>query len=269
MSRFNLEILLGTILVLLTAIILVIYGLNEQNRMALAAEEHQAQAIEVGASLYQNNCSGCHGVKGEGIPGLCPPLNDANFFTNRLTEVGWAGSLEDYIVSTVSSGRVVSTRPDEFAGQGRPAMPAWHEDFGGPLRGDQIDSLAVFVMNWEATALGEVVIEGLPIPTPRPEEAADPVARGQQVFLNAGCGGCHTIAGLSSGTVGPELTQIGSLAENMVPDQSAEEYIHQSIVDPSAFVVEGFPDNVMPKNFETTLTGEQLADLVAFLLSKQ
>ena len=269
MSRFNLEILLGTILVLLTGILLIIYGLNEETRMALAAEEQQAQAIEVGAALFQSNCSGCHGAKGEGIPGLCPPLNDANFFTNRLTDVGWAGSLEDYVVSSVSSGRVVSTRPDQFAGQGRPAMPAWAEEFGGPLRADQVDSLAAFVMNWEATALGEVVIEGLPIPTPQPEEASDPAARGQRVFLNAGCGGCHTIAGLSSGTVGPELTDIGTMAATMVPGQSAEDYIRQSIVDPSAFVVEGFPDNVMPKNFTTTLSDEEIADLVAYLSSLQ
>src|SRR4030065_1934868 len=141
MSRFNFEIFLGTILVVLTSVIMIIYGLNEEGRRARAAEEHQAQAIEVGASLFENNCSGCHGAKGEGIPGLCPPLNDANFFTNRLTDVGWAVSLEDFVVSSVSSGRVVSTRPDQFAGQGRPAMPAWAEEFGGPLRGDQVDRL--------------------------------------------------------------------------------------------------------------------------------
>jgi mono/diheme cytochrome c family protein len=268
MSRFNLEILLGVVLVLLTAIILIIYGLNEEERMAFAAEEQQAQAIEVGATLYQNNCSGCHGVKGEGIPGLCPPLNDPHFFTDRLTEVGWAGTLEDYVIATVSSGRVASTRPDEYAGQGRPAMPAWHEDYGGPLRADQVDSLAAFVMNWEATALGEVVIEGLPVPTPRPEEAADPLARGRQVFLNAGCSGCHTIQGVSSGTVGPELTQIGTVAGTRVAGQSAEEYIHQSIVDPSAHLVEGF-DDLMPKNFAETLSDEELADLVAYLTSLQ
>jgi mono/diheme cytochrome c family protein len=267
MSRFNFEILLGTILVALTGIVLIIYGFNEENRMAKAAEEQQAQAIEVGAILFQNNCSGCHGAKGEGILGLCPPLNDREFFTDRLAEVGWAGSVEDYIVSTISSGRVVSTRPDQFAGQGRPAMPAWSEEYGGPLRADQIDSLAAFVMNWQATALGEVVIEGLPIPTPRPEEANDPVARGRQVFLTSGCGGCHTIEGISSGTVGPNLTDIGSVAATMVSGMSAEDYIHQSIVDPSAFVVPGFPDNVMPKNFSQTLSAEQISDLVAYLSS--
>jgi hypothetical protein len=38
-------------------------------------------------------------------------------------------------------------------------------------------------------------------------------------------------------------------------------------VDPNAHVVEGFPENVMPQNFEELLSQEQMEDLVAFLLS--
>lgn len=269
MSRLNLTIILGTILVLVTSIFMIMYGLNEENRMARTGEEFQAQSIEVGASLFENNCTGCHGTKGEGIPGLCPPLNDRNFFENRLKEVGWAGSLEDYIVSTVSGGRAVSTRPDQYAGQGRPAMPAWSDEFGGPLRPDQIRDLAQFILNWERTAKGEVVIEGLPTPTPGPEEAADPAARGKQVFLSYGCTGCHAMEGLSTAVVGPNLTNIATVAETRVPGMSAEEYIHQAIVDPSAYVVEGFPDNVMPKDFQTRMTEQELSDVVAFLLAQK
>jgi len=269
MSRINFEIILGTILVFASAVILIYYGLNEEDRMAKAAEEQQAQAIEVGATLFEINCTGCHGPKGEGITGLCPPLNDQNFFTNRLNEVGWSGSLEDYIISTVSSGRATSTRPDQYAGQGKPAMPAWSDEFGGPLRPDQIHDIAQYILNWEATAKGEVVIEGLPTPTPRPEELADPVARGLQVYLDRGCGGCHTLDGLSAGVVGPNLTQIGTVAATRVPGQSAEQYIHESILNPGAHVVEGYPDNVMPRNFGELIPPEQLDDLIAFLLAQQ
>jgi len=106
----------------------------------------------VGAELFEINCSGCHGKQGEGIPGLCPPLNDKYFFESRLSDVGWSGTLEDYIVATVASGRLNSTRPKLYAGQGTPAMPAWSEEFAGPLREDQIRSIATFVLNWEPTA---------------------------------------------------------------------------------------------------------------------
>jgi mono/diheme cytochrome c family protein len=267
MTRLHFEIFLGTILVLLTAIVIVVYGLNEEERMTRFARAQQAQAIEVGAALYENNCKDCHGLRGEGVLGLCPPLNDRHFFTDRLAEVGWSGTLEDYIVATISSGRLASTRPDQFAGQGHPAMPAWSEEFGGPLRADQIRYIANYVMNFEATALEQVILPELPTPVPPPEEQADPVARGRRVFLNAGCGGCHTIEGLTSGTAGPNLTNIGTVAATRVPGKSAEDYIHESILFPSAYIVEGFTD-IMPKTFDELLSDQQIEDLVTFLLEQ-
>jgi mono/diheme cytochrome c family protein len=269
MTRLQLQMIFGTILVLITAGVLIVFGLNENQRMARIEEVQTAQQIEVGADLFETNCSGCHGLKGEGIPGLCPPLNDKHFFTDRLKEVGWSGSLEDYIVATVSSGRLTSTRPDQYAGGGTPAMPTWSEQFGGPLREDQIRSIATFILNWEPTALQQVVLTELPTPTPSVAEQNDPVARGQKVFLESGCIGCHTIEGLSTGTVGPNLTQIGTEAADMVSGLSAEEYIRQSILTPNTFIVEGFPESVMPQNFGDSLSQGQLDDLVAFLLAQK
>ena len=146
-------------------------------------------------------------------------------------------------------------------------MPAWSDQYGGPLRPDQINDISTFILNWEATALEEVVIESIATPTPSPEESNDPVARGQRVYLDKGCGGCHTIEGLSAGTVGPNQTTIGALAENRIPGMSAEEYILESILDPSAFVIEDYPDDVMPKNYNELIESDQISDLVAFLLS--
>lgn len=268
MSRFNLEILFGIILVTLTTVIIIIYGLNEEERMVAESEAQHGRAIEVGAGLYELNCSGCHGLKGEGALGLCPPLNDAHFFTNRLQEVGWSGSMEDYIISTVSSGRSTSTRPDQFPGQGSPAMPSWSDQYGGPLRPDQIQNIATFILNWEATAVEGVVIEALPTPTPSAEDLADPVARGRQVYLDNGCGGCHTIEGLTAGVVGPNQTNIGTVAETRIPGMSAEDYIRESILDPSAYVVEGYQD-LMPKNYGELIEANQIDDLVAFLLAQK
>jgi mono/diheme cytochrome c family protein len=261
MTRLQIEITLGVLLVFITSIVLIFYGLNEQDRMARFEVGHAAQAVEVGAALYETNCSGCHGLKGEGVPNLCPPLNDRHFFTNRLQEVGWSGTLEDYIVATVSSGRLQSTRPELYAGGGVPAMPAWSDHFGGPLREDQIRYIASFVMNWEATAMGQVELTEIPTPA-----SDDPVVRGKAVFTSSGCGGCHAIEGLSAGTVGPELTHIGTLAETRVEGKSGEEYLHESVVNPSAHLVEGFTD-LMPKNFGDLLNTDQLNDLIAFLSS--
>ena len=269
MTRVQIEIILGIFLVLATSVVLIVIGLNEEERMAEFAKAQEAQSIEIGATLFEANCSGCHGPQGEGIVGLCPPLNDAHFFTNRLGEVGWSGSLEDYIVSTVASGRMSSTRPGEFVGQGNPAMPAWSDQYGGPLREDQVRSIAAFVMNWEATAIEGVTLEQLSTPTPSVEELADPVARGRQVYLDNGCGGCHTIEGLSAGTVGPNLTEIGVVAATRIEGVSASEYMLESILFPNAFIVDGYPENVMLQTFADSLDDQQLEDLTEFLLAQE
>jgi len=266
MSRTETQISLGVLLTLLTAAVIVLVGLREEDRMARYAAEQKAEAIEVGAELFEVNCSGCHGLKGQGIPGLAPPLNDRHFFTERLKEVGWEGSLEDYIIATISTGRPVSTRPEQYPGGGKPAMPAWAQRYGGPLRDDQIRNIAAFILNWEPIALGKVKVTE--ISTPPPEEAKDPIARGRQVFVERGCGGCHTIQGVSAGTIGPNLTQIGEIAATRKEGFSAEDYIRESILSPKAFVVEGFQP-LMPQNYGEQLSQQELDDLVAFLLAQR
>jgi mono/diheme cytochrome c family protein len=148
-------------------------------------------------------------------------------------------------------------------------MPAWSDQFGGPLRPDQINDISKYILNWEATALEDVVIETLATPTPSPDELEDPVARGQKVFLDNGCGGCHTIEGFSAGTVGPIQTNIGTVAGTRIPGMSADDYILESIMDPSAYIVDGYPDDVMLKNYGDLIGPDQLTDLVAFLLAQE
>jgi len=45
---------------------------------------------------------------------------------------------------------------------------------------------------------------------------------------------------------------------------SAEVYLRESIVDPSAYIVEGYSD-YMPKGFKFLLSEEDIDNLVAFL----
>lgn len=268
MKRVQLEIILGTVFVLLSAAIMIVLGIREPERLADYEVQQRAEEIEFGASVFVTNCTRCHGSQAQGIAGVAPSLRDNFFFTQRIAEVGWGGGLEDYIISVVTTGRQVSTRPELYAGAtgSSPVMPTWSEKFGGPLRDDQIRAVAAFIMNFEPYALGLV-------PTVQPlvplADESTPSGRGQVVFTLAGCNACHTISGLSTGTIGPVLDGIGARAATTVAGLSAEEYIHQSIVEPSAYVVPGFADDIMPKTFAETLTEEQIADLVAFLLTLQ
>jgi mono/diheme cytochrome c family protein len=89
-------------------------------------------------------------------------------------------------------------------------------------------------------------------------------AKGEMLFYQD-CAACHTIVG-DAVVVGPALAGVATRAETRVAGLSAHDYIEQSILDPSAYLVEGF-DDLMPKTWGTTLTGEELDALVAFLLT--
>jgi mono/diheme cytochrome c family protein len=279
MSRVQLEITLGILLVLATGTVLIYQGLLEEDRMARLVEQQRAQAIEVGAELFDNNCRGCHGPQGEGTPGLCPPLNDKYFFTNRLTDVGWSGSLEDYIVATVSSGRLNSTRPEQYPGNVRPAMPAWSDDFGGPLRADQIRYIAAFIMNWESTAPDRQqapILAGPPVGTDIAQELpAGVAANGQALATSQGCVGCH-VAGNTGPAWLPTADQpgIGARAATRLTQSdyagqasTPEQYLLESIVNPSVYLVPGFDVVAMPATYAQTLTAQDAADLIAYLLT--
>lgn len=82
----------------------------------------------------------------------------------------------------------------------------------------------------------------------------------------AGCVTCHS---LSPGQVivGPSLANIGSEAATRVEGSSAEEYIERSIVDPSAYVVDGFEDGQMPSVWGDVLSDAQIGALVDYLLT--
>ena len=83
--------------------------------------------------------------------------------------------------------------------------------------------------------------------------------------VNTGCRVCHS---LDPGVViiGPSFDGVATAAATRVPGLTTEEYLHQSIVDPDAYVVQGFDSGVMLQNFNETLTEEQIDNLVAFLL---
>ncbi len=80
------------------------------------------------------------------------------------------------------------------------------------------------------------------------------VTRGRQLFFKTNCYGCHKIEGLSEGTLGPELTEVGKKWQL--------DYIWESIVDPRANLATSF----MPK---FNLSEEDVKALTIFLKSRK
>ena len=89
---------------------------------------------------------------------------------------------------------------------------------------------------------------------------------GRAVFTSSGCGNCHTLqAAGTTGMVGPNLDeQLASDAEEA--GEPLAEFTRESIVDPGAFVAEGFSDGVMPTGLGDQLSDQELDALVGFLV---
>ena len=95
---------------------------------------------------------------------------------------------------------------------------------------------------------------------------AGDAARGKLEFSLQPCASCHSLRP-DEKIVGPSLAGIGDRASSRQPGQSAEFYLFASLVQPGAYIVEDFQDGVMPANFGQSLTAQQQADLLAFLLT--
>jgi cytochrome c2 len=98
-----------------------------------------------------------------------------------------------------------------------------------------------------------------------------------QIFQKATCVACHTIPGIAGavGTIGPKLVE-GTNAPTRIKDpaykgtaKSTREYITESVINPSAYVVKGFPDNTMPKEFGKKLSAGALNKIVDYLSQLQ
>jgi mono/diheme cytochrome c family protein len=256
-----------TLLGLVLCCLLVVVERGEEGRLEKAVRVRDGEVVVAGARLYDEHCRKCHGARGEGLGQLGPALADHHFFTGRMAEVGWLLSLEEYIIATTAGGRMMASRP-LYAGNGRTAvMPPWALDHGGPLRGDEIDALCRFVMNWQATAMGKITLPTIEMP---PADLGNPatVKAGRQVFAQH-CQSCHTLPGLAGGDGGPPLAKIGGAAAERVPRVSAADYIRQSILVPAAFVVEGYAERAEGPGCGAIFSEVQLEAVTAFLLQQQ
>lgn len=85
------------------------------------------------------------------------------------------------------------------------------------------------------------------------------------------CTDCHETDEPTPG-LGPYLYGIATVAGSRVEGLSAEEYLYQSIVDPAAHIAplqtdRAWPENLMPRNWASVLSEQDIWDIVAYLLT--
>ncbi|MBZ0279216.1 MAG: c-type cytochrome [Anaerolineae bacterium] len=104
-----------------------------------------------------------------------------------------------------------------------------------------------------------------PIPTLMPGDAE----RGTALFTQSvngapSCSMCHSLD--ESTLVGPGLKGYAVRAAAHAGESTVEEYTHISIVQPNAYLVNGF-GNIMFAQYKQLLSPQEIADLVAYLLT--
>jgi mono/diheme cytochrome c family protein len=194
--------------------------------------------LESGKAQFVEKCGSCHTLSRAGTAGTTGPDLDTAFQT------ALADGLDRDTVEGIVHRQILHPRVDSV-------MPA------GLVKGQDANDVAAYV-GYAASRKGQdqgaLASAGLA-----------QAKTGDQIFTAAGCAGCHTFgpAG-SNGTIGPSLNELKTQAGNLEPGKSAEEYVRESIEDPGAFIVKGFP-NAMPP-FKGKLTDEQINAVVQYLL---
>jgi mono/diheme cytochrome c family protein len=117
-----------------------------------------------------------------------------------------------------------------------------------------------------ATMSDEEIYAGLPEDFAAALAVADP-ARGETLALANGCVGCHVLDP-DQVMSGPTWYHAGDMAANRQAGVSPALYLHDSIVAPNDYIVSGYPANVMPQIYGDTISIEDLAILVAYLLAQ-
>lgn len=184
-----------------------------------------------GRTLFVQKCGVCHTLAQAGTTAQVGPNLDDAFAAARAS-----GQNSDTIEGIVKA-QVEYPRPEN----GDPAVSMPRD----VVSGQDLDDIAAYVGS----------IAGVPGAAP-PKVPGGP---GAQVFANNGCGGCHTLAAAGSGGVtGPNLNEF-------LPGQT-NAMVEESIVNPNAHITKGYPANVMPSNFEQTISKKEIEQLVEYLI---
>lgn len=219
---------------------------------------------------HQKDCINCHTLLGEGAY-YAPDLT-------KITQQRGAPYLKAFLKD-----------PAKFYSEARDRRLMTNPN----LSDKEIDQVIAF-LDWvghidtQGWPPRPIIVSGAAIPATamigagpaQPAPSNDPIALGQTLFRESppGCFACHsTSAGVN--LVGPSLAGIAETAKLRLADpnyhgtaKDAAGYIHESIVNPNAFVLQGPTyssdgQSLMPTGFATTLKPQQIDELVAYLMT--
>lgn len=117
------------------------------------------------------------------------------------------------------------------------------------------DQGAIGIEPVSATAYGDRVAALLANANPANAEA---------VIAKYGCAACHRDGAVNG--IAPAWDGIAERAASRRPPMPAAAYLYESIVHPEAYLVDGYPNSMVP-NFGSRISDQELGDIIAYLLT--
>lgn len=189
--------------------------------------------LDRGRALFQAKCGTCHALAEAGTTANIGPDLDAAFAQSR------ADGMDNDTIEGVVQKQIAHPRlPKAPEGSERYLETYMPEEI---VTGQDSEDVSTYIAS----------VAGVPGAKP-PELPTD------QLFTER-CGGCHAFSAAgTAGTTGPDLDEV-------LTGKPAG-YVNKQIVDPNSEITPGYPPDVMPQDFEVSLSPQDLKGLVDYLV---
>jgi cytochrome c oxidase subunit II len=236
---------------LLAAVVATASGCGSVGQTGLA--KGSGVDMSHGKQLFVSKCGSCHKLADAGTSGTIGPDLDGALAGPRTQH------FKESTIRQVVYDQIYHAAPGGV-------MPA------KIVTGADANDVAAYVASVAATGSAK---EGAPptlsAPPPSSGGGGGAAAAGAQLFQSLGCSGCHSLTGAK--LVGPSFKGLFGSKVQLSTGQTVtadEAYLLQSIEDPDAKIVKGFPKGVMSATIRPGSVPESKAkQLVAFIKSKK